>query len=484
MPKKKHLIIATAVITIALFAVWFGLSGKNDDEKRPLYWVAPMDPDYRRESPGKSPMGMDLIPVYEEQPAATNESGVITIDPQMEHQLGIRTEVVQRKRLRLTLRTNGQINFNRNLVVKISPRVTGWIDMLFATTEGEAVKRGQPLFSLYSPELIEAQEAFLTAFKAKNAAAVRNAESRLRALKMDETAISKLKSEGVAQQSVVFRAPKDGVIGMLNTVEDEYVEPGDLVMAIGSLESVWAELDVFASQASLIKPHQLMTLTAPAYPGLAWEGEIDYIYPAIDDRSKSLRFRSEIDNPKMRLKPNMQIQGLINLQEQEPQLLVSRQAVIDLGDQQRVVVALGDGKFKSVAITPGESNSEQIEVLDGLSEGDVIVTSAHFLIDSESSKTSDFLRIAPSETAEQSQYPPTWVNATIKDINLRKRELRLQHENIEAWKMPGMTMNFQVVADLNLHVLEIEDAVRVKVSDGDPLFLVTDIERLGTDNQP
>lgn len=480
MLTKRHTYwIVLLALGAIIFLSWRQFFTSHEATRQPLYWVAPMDPDYRRDAPGKSPMGMDLIPVYEEDAPANTEAGVVKITPQVQNQLGVRTQEVKRKALKLHLRTYGRVNFDRNLVVKLSPRVTGWVDMLFASTEGEAVKRGQPLFALYSPELIRTQEEYLAALTQNNQTNIRKAESGLRALKMDDAAIDQLKTERVAQQSVIFRAPKDGVVGMLNVTEGDYVEPGDPLMAIGSLENVWVEMDIFESQASLIKPRQLISLTTPSYPSLTWEGEVDYIYPALSSREQSLRFRSEIDNPQMRLKPNMHIQGVIALADREAAIVVPRQAVIDLGEQQRVVLELGSGSFKSVEVTVGHSNANEIEVLQGLEEGDRIVTSAHFLIDSESSKKSDFQRMLQPAAEAQSKYPPTWVKATIKEVALQERQLRLQHEYIDAWKMPGMTMNFQASDELRIHDLKPGDRVTVKVTDGDPLFQVIDVKRLG-----
>lgn len=461
--------------------IWLTGCSEGGTEKKPLYWVAPMDPDYRRDGPGKSPMGMDLVPVYEPSASATSDAqGLVTISPEVQNQLGVRTAKVERDRLPQRLRSFGRVAFDQTLVLKLSPRVSGWVDMLFVATEGERVARGQPLYALYSPQLIAAQEHFLAVWRSRNAPKIREAEADLRALKFDEIALKKLKAEGVAQQSVVFHAAKDGVIGMLKIGEDFYVEPGYLMMSLGSLENVWVELDVFNSQASLIKPRQLLTLTTPSHPGKVWEGEVDYIYPALDSKSQSLHFRANIDNPGMLLKPNMLIQGHIELPERQAEILAPRQAIIHFSDQDRVVLALGEGRFKSVAVTLGESNNDFIEVLEGLTEGDTLVTSAHFLIDSESSKTSDFKRMLSTQLSEsQLKYPPTWVAAKVLNIDLDERKLRLSHDHIDAWQMPGMTMNFQVADGVDMTGLREGDQLRVHIRDGDPLFQVTKIQLEG-----
>ena len=233
---QKHKVLVVLML-FAVAGVLYGVFVKTDTDgnaRKPLYWVAPMDPNYRRDQPGQSPMGMDLVPVYEESDAAA--PGVVTISPELQQQMGVRKVEVQRGVLAQRLRSFGKVTFDQTRVSKLSPRVTGWVDALFVSTEGEEVKRGQPLYSLYSKELIEAQERFLNVYSAGNRQSILRAESELKALNMDDKAIDQLKEQGVAQQSVVFRAPNDGVVGLLKIGEDYFVEPGDLLMAIGTLD--------------------------------------------------------------------------------------------------------------------------------------------------------------------------------------------------------------------------------------------------------
>ncbi len=473
--------ILGACIVVAFFCV--GCSRDSTSEKDPIYWVAPMDANYRRDGPGQSPMGMDLVPVYEE----SNQSsglGVVDISPEVQNQLGVRTTVAELGRLQRAIRSQGRVRFNQTLISKLSPRVTAWVDMLFVATEGESVKRGQPLYSLYSPELITAQEVFLKAVKLGDPAQILNAESDLRLLKVDPIAISRLKNEGVAQQSMIFRAPKDGVLGLLKVGEGDYVEPGDVLMIVGSLENVWVDLDIFESQAGLIASAQAIQFTSPSYPERVWETEVSYIYPSLNERTQSLRFRSEVENINMLLKPNMQIQASIALPQRKPAVLVPRQAVIDLGLQQRVVLSLGEGRFKSVSVIVGQSNSQEVEVVSGVEEGDVVVSSAHFLIDSESSKTSDFKRMMPMELSTAGpEYPHTWVNAVVIEVSVNERTVRLEHEAIQDWNMASMTMKFNVKAGVDMSGMSTGKAVRVQVADGEPLFRVTGIKPLTSSRQ-
>jgi RND family efflux transporter, MFP subunit len=482
--RRKILVIFGLLLLIALMlfvaAQWRGES----TERKPLYWVSQMDPNYRSSTPGLCPHGMELIPVYAEDLTGFDAGpGVVRIAPQVQQQMGVRRAEVKFGQLQQTLRVYGRVVPDAELVQKIRPRVKGWVEMLFVHAPGENVKRGQPLYALYSPELVQAQEAYLQALKTRSTSAILNAEATLRALHMDDLAITQLKNDGVPQRSVIFRASKDGMVDMLNISEGDYVRPKDQLLVIASMERVWLDLEIFESQASQLKTGQALRFTTPAHPGLIWEAEIAAIYPDVDKKSRTLRFRAAVDNSRMLLRPNMQVEAIIALNKRKPALLAPRNAVIDLGAQQRVVLDAGDGHFKSVRVTPGESNGEEMEILEGLQEGDVVVTSAHFLIDSESSKTSDFLRMEPIVT-ETPEYPPTWVAATIKEIQREERVLRLQHDPVTAWKMPGMTMNFKVVEAVDMRLLEANQRVQVQIADGDPLFQVLAIKPADSGTAP
>lgn len=482
-PRPGKVFFAAALVAIVV-VIFMAMDTTDEEPRKPLYWVSLMDPNYRSSTPGQCPHGMDLVPVYaEELTKFSNSTGVVQIAPEVQHQMGVRKAKVKKASLKQNLRVYGRVVANHSLVTRLSPRVKGWVDLLFVHANGEIVKRGQPLFALYSPELVAAQQTFLQAIASRNNAAILQAEAQLRALNVDDTAIAQIKRDGVPQRSVIFRSPKDGMVDMLNIREGDYVRPKEKLLAVGSMETVWVEFEVFESKASQIKPGQALTFTTPSHPGLIWEGEIDSLYPHLDTKSRSLSFRAEIDNSRMLLRPNMQAEAFIALPQRDEALLAPRSAVIDLGEQQRVVLDLGQGRFKSVRVKTGESNGEQIEVLEGLKEDDIVVTSAHFLIDSESSRTSDFLRMEPL-IEDEPEYPPTWVNATIKNIHREERKLRLQHERVTDWKMPGMTMNFKVADAVDMRPLKVNQRVRVQITDGDPLFQVLDIKRAELSESP
>ncbi|MEP4484552.1 MAG: efflux RND transporter periplasmic adaptor subunit [Halioglobus sp.] len=368
-----------------------GGSGVSD-ESQPLYWVAPMDPDYRRDVPGKSPMGMDLVPVYADQ-GQISEAGTVHISPAVVSNLGVRTERAAMAQWSESIRTVGYVTYDEDRLVHIHPRVSGWIERLHVNTQGDPVALGQPLYELYSPELVNAQEEFLLARKRNNRELMEAASSRLLSLHMSQAFIDSLQKEGVVKQTVTFRAAQSGVVDALGIREGFYVEPGTTLMSIGSLEEVWVEAEVFERQSALVRAGMTVTMTLDYMPGREWRGKVDYVYPTLDPVLRTARLRLRFANADRSLKPNMFAQVQILSDAAESVLTVPREAVIRTGKQDRVVLALGEGRFKSVAIIPGRIGSNRVEVLEGLSTGDTVVSSAQFLLDSESSRESDFKRM-------------------------------------------------------------------------------------------
>lgn len=424
-----------------------GVSSK--EENKPLYWVAPMNPNYRRDGPGKSPMGMDLIPVYEEGSKANDAGpGTINISPSVINNLGVRTAKAGIKALQEKIHTVGYVKYDENKLIHIHPRVSGWVDKLHVKSAGDPVKKGAPLYALYSPELVNAQEELVLALNRNNSRLVKAAEDRLRALQIPQIYIEKLKSSKSIAQNITFYSPQDGVVDNLNIREGFYVQPGTTLFSIGSLSQVWVEAEVFERQAALVQKGAKVTMTLDYLPGTVWEGEVDYIYPTLDSKTRTVRLRLQFDNPQNQLLPNMFAQVVIHSQSQAPTLLIPKEALIRTGAQDRVVLALGEGSFKSIAVEAGREDLNNVEILSGLDEGDDVVASAQFLLDSESSKTSDFKRMTQSDMPET-----IWVAAQIKDRQTQERVVKVSHEDISEWNMNGMTMNFLVAETVDIDAL-------------------------------
>ncbi len=388
-------------ITLMLSGGGSGEGAQASDEKKPLYWVALMDSNYRRDKPGLSPMGMDLVPVYADDTKTNNTGpGTITISPDVINNLGVRIATVVREPLHSELVTVGYVQYDENRLVHIHPRVSGWVEKLYVKAAGDPVKVGEPLYSLYSPELVNAQEELVLAVNRKNTRLIQAAEDRLKALKISDEFIKTLKSTLEIQQTVNFYAPQSGVVDNLNIREGFYVKPGTTMLSIGALDQVWVEAGVFERQVSLVKLNDPVTMTLDYLPGRTWTGKVEYIYPTLDSKTRTVRIRLSFDNPRRELKPNMFVQITVFTDSEDKLLVIPREAIIRTGSQDRVVLAMGEGSFKSVAVTMGRSNQDVVEILEGLNVGEKIVTSAQFLLDSESSKTSDFKRMSHEDMAQ------------------------------------------------------------------------------------
>ena len=235
---------------------------EEQESQEPLYWVAPMDPNYKRDKPGKSPMGMDLIPVYEEETTAQDDgAGVVRISPAVENNLGVRTAQVKKGVFDSEIRTIGYVKYDEDQLVHIHPRVEGWIEKLYVKSEGDPVKKGEPLYDIYSPTLVNAQEELVLAINRGNPRLIQAAEERLEALQVPASTIRSVKASKRVNQSVTLFAPQDGVIDNLNVREGFFVQPGTTMLSIGALEEVWVVGEVFERQAALVEEGDEVTLT-------------------------------------------------------------------------------------------------------------------------------------------------------------------------------------------------------------------------------
>lgn len=384
-----------------------GATAKHSAEQQALYWVAPMDANYRRDEPGKSPMGMDLVPVYATSgEGADGGPGTIEISPEVVNNLGVRIARVEKRALHTRIRTVGYVQYDEDKLIHIHPRVEGWVEKLYVKAAGDPVAEGQPLYELYSPQLVNAQEELLLALKRNNERLIQAAEDRLLALQLSPAFIAELRRERKVRQTVIFHSPQSGVVDNLNIREGFYVKPGTTLMSVGALDDVWVEAEVFERQAALVAVGLPVTMTLDYLPGQEWRGTVDYVYPSLDEKTRTLRIRLRFNNRAGTLKPNMFAQVLIEADRGKDALVIPREAVIRTGDQDRVVLALGDGRFKSVAVSLGQLDGQHAEILQGLNADDMVVVSAQFLLDSESSKSSDFMRMhrAASGDSEASEH--------------------------------------------------------------------------------
>lgn len=364
-------------------------------EPEVLYWVAPMDANFRRDQPGKSPMGMDLVPVYANS-SSGRESGVVEISQGIINNLGVRTAEVSYSQPRVNFVSSGQVHYPKESLLHFHSRSSGWIEKLYVSDVGQRIKKGQALYGIYSLELIDAQEDYLRALKANDMSLIRAANNRMKALRIDRKVIQQLKRSQKVNQVTTYYAPQDGYIEKLSVNQGMYVKPENALLTVVSLENLVVDVEVDHRQAAWLSQFSgkiQWTLTSELMPTQVWQGELDYIYPMLNEKLRTLSLRILVKNTDQLLKPNMWLNLSGSVLVTQKTLLIPSQALIRGQDENRVVLALGKGRYKSVAVRTGRYLDQQVEIVQGLAAGDIVVTSAQFLLDSESAIDSDLKRI-------------------------------------------------------------------------------------------
>lgn len=398
---KNNILIAGAIVAALVIGVLAGQQWSVDvqqpeaAENEVLYWVAPMDPDFRRNEPGKSPMGMDLIPVY----ANTVETrpGVVSIDPTLVNNLGVRTALAERGSLPRRIETVGYIGYDEDTLQHVHTRVDGWIEKLAKTATGDPVKKGELLFELYSPTLVNAQQEFLAALASNNEGLKNASRDRLTALGVTRSEVERLERERTVSQRIRVFAESDGVIAHLGVREGIFVTPATEVMSVARLDRVWVLAEVFERQSTWVQPGQEATVELDYLPGSTLRGTVDYVYPELDPVTRTLKVRLRFENAGETLRPNMFARVVIEGNGIDDVVHVPREAVIRGGSSNRVVVDLGDGRFESRRVLIGIESGRRVAIRSGLEEGERIVTSAQFLIDSESNIDAALQRLESSQ---------------------------------------------------------------------------------------
>ncbi len=351
-------------------------------ERAVLYWVAPMDPNYRRDDPGKSPMGMDLVPVYADE--VDGQPGVIAIDATIINNLGVRTARAQIGELSHRIETVGYVGYDEDTVQHVHTRVDGWIEKLATKATGDPVEKGQLLFELYSPTLVNAQEEYLAALRSNNKLLLNASRERLAALGIPDSEIGRLDRVRKIRQRIRVYAESDGVITHLGVREGIYVTAATEIMSVADLDKIWVLAEVFERQAAWVREGQQAMVEFDYLPGKIWHGTVDYVYPELGPKTRTLKVRLRFDNEARMLRPNMFARVTIRGDSIGEVVHVPREALIRGGSVNRLVVSLGGGRFRAQPVDVGIESGDRVEIRNGVSAGDLIVTSGQFLIDSES----------------------------------------------------------------------------------------------------
>lgn len=356
------------------------------DERKIKYWAAPMDPSFISDKPGKSPMGMDLVPVYEDEVAAGGGS-TVSIDPRVVQNMGVRIKRIERQSLFRHIRTIGEVEVGEDLVSVVNLRFSGWVERIHVDKTGDLIEAGQPLFEIYSPDLVSSQEDYLLALRSQgpNSELTRSARRKLELFDLDPRDIDTVTRSGKVRRAFPIRAPRSGYVLHKNIVEGARIPAGRDLYTIADLSKVWVRAEVYEHDALWVEVGQPAQMELSFQQGEVIEGSVAYVYPTLNKVSRTLTVRLEFPNPNLRLKPGMFATVYIQFRRQDNVLVVPTEAILNSGTRKLVFVALGEGRFEPREITTGlVGDRHTTQVLSGLTAGEDVVVSGQFLIDSES----------------------------------------------------------------------------------------------------
>ena len=441
-------------------------------ERKIKYWVAPMDPKYRRDKPGKSPMGMDLVPVYESADSTNDDKNAIKIAPRVVNNLGVVTAKAHFQKLSREINTVGYVSANEDNIENVHSYIDGWIRNLRVTAVGDTVKKGQVLFDLYSPSLVNAQQEFVLALKNNNRQLIEASKKKLITLGLNQQQITTLASSRRVRQEIAIYSETDGVISKLAIRDGMYIKPDKELMVIEDLSSVWVRVEVYEKEADWVKVNQIAVATFPGLPGKQWQGDVVYVYPTLDKTTHTLAVRLQFPNPNLTLKPDMYASVKIFVPQDKKSLVIPRQAVIMTGSGNHVILSLGKGQFKPQMVTLGDESHGMVVIEKGLNSGDEVVVSGQFLIDSESNLSEAFKRLNPHKDHSSHQHVKNEPNqshlSTILAIKVQKRRLTITHQPIESLGMPEMVMELPVKEGIDLDKFKVNQRVKIKLQKVSP----------------
>jgi RND family efflux transporter MFP subunit len=383
------------------------------------YYKSSMNPGEVSPGPAKDSMGMDMMPVYEDE-AVPAESSAVTIDPVTMQNMDLRTGLVTRGPLRRLVRTVGVIDFDEAALAEVSTKFRGWIERLYVDATGKQMHRGEPLFEIYSPELYLAQTEYLLTLDSPTnqsgvAAQLRKtaAMTKLRYWDISEDQIAELARTRVPKKTLRINAPRDGIVVEKMVVEGQMVEPGMKLYRLADLGTIWVQSQIYEQDMPLIQLGQEATVSLSYLPDRKFRGRVAYVYPTVDEKTRTAKVRMEFHNPGYFLKPGMFTTVELTAEVSPSALLVPDSAVLRSGEHNTVFVALEGGKFEPRTVVLGlRAEGNLYQVLSGLSEGERIVTSGQFLLDSESQLREAIQKMrqpkAEAKSVERAARAVTW----------------------------------------------------------------------------
>jgi Cu(I)/Ag(I) efflux system membrane fusion protein len=355
----------------------------------------PMHPDVVRDEPGKCPVcGMDLVKVERQQVGTGTTGPEVRISPAVINNIGVRTAAARLGAPERRAATVGYVAFDERRMRQVQPRAEGWIEGLAVRATGETVTAGQLLFTLYSPMLESAQQEYLDAQRIGNRDLIEASRDRLRALGLEAGAAERLARGGRASGRVPFHAPIGGVVTELAVREGAMVSPDTMALTITGLGSLWVIAEVPESQAAWVRPGTAAEIRLPSLPGETLAGRVEYVYPELNAETRTLRARVVLEAAGQGLRPNMLANVTLVGEAGAPAVMIPRSALIRGGREDRVVVALGDGRFAPRRVVAGPESGDEVVIREGLADGEQVVVAGQFLLDSEANLRTGLERLS------------------------------------------------------------------------------------------
>ncbi|WP_323121725.1 efflux RND transporter periplasmic adaptor subunit [Burkholderia alba] len=454
--------------------------------RKVLYWHDPMVPKQHFDKPGKSPfMNMPLEPVYADEGGGATG---IRIDPGLQQNLGIRYATVRRRDTTEGFDAVGTTQFDESRSDVVQSRVTGYIDRLYASAPLQRIARGAPIASLFVPDWLAPQEEYLALKRGGMDAGLLDASrARMRAMSIPDGIVASLDRTGRAQTHVVLTSPETGVVSELNVRDGAMVAPGQTLAKIAGLSTLWLVVEIPESSALSVQPGMTVDATFSGDPTRHFTGRIREILPGISTTSRTLQARLEIDNAALRLTPGMLMRVRVGGRDPVSRLLVPAEAVITTGKRSIVIVRNGDGRLQPATVTVGRDVGNETEVLGGLRDGDTVVASGQFLIDSEASLKSVLPRLEDSQGASaatpasaSAPAASTPAYSTVGKVEkVTAADITFSHQPVPALGWGAMTMTFRKPSPDAFPQVRVGQTVRFAFTQSDDGYLLTKAEPAG-----
>jgi Cu(I)/Ag(I) efflux system membrane fusion protein len=461
--------LALGGLLLALVAsggYWYGKSSteskvpsaENKAERTLLYYRNPMGLPDTSPVPKKDSMGMDYIPVYAGEETEDKES--FSVSATKVQKLGVQSEAAAMRELGGSLRLNARIETDEQRLTTIAPKFEGWVERLFVNTTGQRVRKGEPLFEVYSPELVSALRELELAKQGLASLKEADAEAQQSMQRLVDASKTRLKNWDIAGAKlqgdrVTYYAPSNGIVLEKKAIEGMRFMPGETLYQIADLSTLWAIADVPEQDISGIRLGSDAQVTVDAYSGRTFTGKVDFIYPTLNEMTRTVQVRIVLRNADSMLKPAMYAQAQIATGKAAKVLTVPSSAVIDSGMQQTVLVRLDEGRFAPRVVTLGQRSDDYVEVTEGLTEGEQVVTRANFLLDSESNLQAAFGGMGDAakdvgrDLSRQVGLKPDLQSGRIGhqaigvlDEVYDDGSVSITHDPIPSLKWPAMTMDF------------------------------------------